>query len=189
MYKILLALLLTSVCLGAYADDTAAYRQQARHVAMELVKQLGGELKQQLARGDPAAAISVCKDKAPAIASELSRKTGWQVTRVSLKVRDPLLGTPDAWEQKGLMELERRMAKGEKPDTLEIAQVVDEPSGKVFRYLKALPVKPMCLMCHGTPDEMPAAIKAKLAQEYPHDKAVGYRPGMLRGAISIKRPL
>ena len=33
------------------------------------------------------------------------------------------------------------------------------------------------------------AIKAKLNSEYPHDKATGYTLGMLRGAVSIKRPL
>ena len=29
----------------------------------------------------------------------------------------------------------------------------------------------------------------KLNSEYPHDKATGYTLGMLRGAVSIKRPL
>jgi hypothetical protein len=32
-------------------------------------------------------------------------------------------------------------------------------------------------------------VRARLATEYPHDKATGYSAGQIRGAISIKRPL
>jgi hypothetical protein len=32
-------------------------------------------------------------------------------------------------------------------------------------------------------------VQAKLASEYPNDQATGYLPNMLRGAISIKKPL
>jgi hypothetical protein len=55
--------------------------------------------------------------------------------------------------------------------------------------MKALPVAPLCVTCHGSADKMPAGIKARLAKEYPHDRATGYAPGQLRGAISVKRPL
>jgi len=40
-------------------------------------------------------------------------------------VRNPLLGTPDAWEQQALQQLETRLAAGEKAETLEVAQVVE----------------------------------------------------------------
>ncbi len=63
----------------------------------------------------PGSAIKVCRDIAPAIASEASRKNGWHVSRVSLKVRNPLLGTPDAWEQKVLADFDRRLEKETRP--------------------------------------------------------------------------
>lgn len=188
MRKTLLTLALAGMTLTAWADQ-AALTDAARQTAMGMIKQLGGELQKQLASGGPEGAISVCREKAPAIASELSRANGWRVTRVSLKARNPLLGTPDTWEQGALMILEKRLAQGEKPETLEFAQVVDEPAGKVFRYMKALPVQPVCTTCHGAAESIPEGVKARLASEYPHDKATGYAPGMIRGGISIKRPL
>lgn len=188
MRKTLLTFALTAMALPTLADETQM-TENARQTAMQLIKLLGGELQKQMSSGGPESAISVCKEKAPAIAGEMSRSTGWRVTRVSLKTRNPLLGTPDEWEQGVLKLLEQRLAAGAKPETLEFAQIVDEPAGKFFRYMKALPVQPVCTTCHGGADYIPEGVKARLAAEYPHDKATGYSPGMIRGGISIKRPL
>ena len=95
---------------------------------------------------------------------------------------------PDAWETASQAALEKRLAAGEKPETLEMWQVVDSAGyDKEFRYAKALVTQPLCLTCHG--ESIPEGIKARLAAEYPMDKATGYGPGMVRGIISIKRPL
>lgn len=199
MRKTLISLTLTALAAAAPAQATGmatdkaidkdAYTAEARQMAGSLAKQLGGALKQQLETGTPESAIAVCRDKAPAIAGEMSRSTGWRVTRVSAKTRNSLLGTPDEWEQGVLKILEARLAAGEKPEALEFSQLVDEPNGRVFRYMKGLPVAPLCTTCHGGPENMPEAVKARIAAEYPHDQAIGYKPGMLRGGISIKRPL
>ncbi|MCS6786392.1 MAG: DUF3365 domain-containing protein [Thiobacillaceae bacterium] len=192
MQRVLTTAALLAAALPAWANQPAnptEMTEAARAMAGQMIRQLGGELQKQLAAGGPEAAISVCKDKAPAIAGELSRTSGWRVTRVSLKVRNPLLGSPDEWEQGALKILERRLAAGEKPETLEFAQIVDEPNGKVFRYMRGLVTAPLCLSCHGAPESIPDAVKARLTTEYPHDKATGYGAGMLRGGVSIKRPL
>jgi hypothetical protein len=166
-------------------DETAA----ARRTAAELAQRLGIVLKKELAEKGPVDAISVCRDTAPALAGEVSRKTGGRVSRVSLKTRNPLLGQPDPWEQQVLFEFEKRLASGEKPEGLEKAERVEEPGGRYFRYMKALPVQPLCLTCHGTAETIPDAVKSKLASEYPHDNATGYSLGQIRGAISIKQPV
>jgi len=59
----------------------------------------------------------------------------------------------------------------------------------VFRYMKALPVADVCLKCHGPVDGMEAGLPAKLAESYPHDQAIGYAKGQIRGALTVKRPL
>ena len=84
---------------------------------------------------------------------------------------------------------DRRVAAGSKPEDLEAAIVVEEPTGKFVRYMKALPVAPMCLTCHGGANDIPPAVKATLSREYPHDRATGYKAGEVRGAVTIKRPL
>jgi hypothetical protein len=111
------------------------------------------------------------------------------VSRVSLKTRNPLLGQPDAWEQQVLRDFDQRLGNGEKPEALEKAEQVDEPAGRYFRYMKALPVQPLCLTCHGTAETIPEPVKSKLASDYPHDNATGYLLGQIRGAISIKQPI
>ena len=75
---------------------------------MSLLQQLGAKLRTTIADNGPEGSVSVCKDVAPLLAGQLSRETGWRVARVSLRTRNPLLGTPDAWEQKVLEEFERR---------------------------------------------------------------------------------
>jgi hypothetical protein len=183
------SLLLALSALPALADDMAQYQEESRKVVKELVTQLGGELRKELQANGPAGAIKVCRNAAPAAASEISRKNGWKVSRVSLKARNPALGMPDAWEQKVLADFEKRAENKENPANLEYAEIVAEPQGKFFRYMKATPTLDMCLSCHGTDEAIPPAVKEVLKTEYPHDKAIGYSLGQIRGAITIKRPL
>lgn len=191
MKKQLLAsatLLLVATSFQAVADDLAKYQEESRKIAKAFVSQLGGELQKEMKDNGPVAAIKVCRKVAPAIASEASRKSGSKVARVSLKTRNPLLGTPDAWEQKVLADFDQRTEK-ENPAGMEFAEVVSEPQGKFYRYMKAIPTQDVCLNCHGTDENMPKGVKEALAADYPKDKATGYSLSQIRGAITIKRPL
>jgi len=182
------SLLLAISALPVLADDMAKYQEESRKVAKEFVQQLGGELQKEMKANGPVSAIKVCRNVAPAIASAASRKSGWKVARVSLKTRNPLLGMPDEWEQKVLADFDKRAGK-ENPAGMEFAEIVTEPQGKFYRYMKAIPVQEVCLKCHGTDKTIPQNVKETLNSEYPHDKATGYTLGQIRGAITIKRPL
>lgn len=173
----------------AWAGDLDRYRDESRVAVKSFAEQLGEALQKEMKTGGPAAAIAVCKDVAPSIASDRSRRSGWRITRVSARVRNPLPGTPDIWEQQVLANFEQRLAQGEKVEALEFAEVVSEPQGKYYRYMKAVPVGEACLACHGPADKVADGVKARFAQDYPHDEALGYRLGQIRGAFSIKRPL
>ena len=181
--------LLAASAMPVAAQDDAARLEEARKMAGTMVQTLGGRLQAAIKEGGPAAAIGVCTSVAPAIAGELSRQNGARVTRVSLRVRNPLLGTPDAWEQGVLQSFEARLAKGEPADKLEFAETVSEPAGRSFRYMKALPVQPVCVNCHGDAANLALEIKERIARDYPADRATGYLPGQIRGAVSVKRPL
>lgn len=173
---------------GPSAEEQAAMAADARKASGSLIQKLGGELKAAMTEKGPAGAIDVCKVRAPQIAADVSKASGFEVKRVSPKNRSPA-GVPDAWEAQAQAGLEKRLAAGEKPETLDTWQVVSTPQGKQFRYAKALPVQPVCLSCHGDPAAIPDGVKARLAAEYPLDKATGYGPGMVRGIVSVKRPL
>ena len=173
----------------ALADDLGKYENESRAIVTPFMQQLMAENKKAIMEGGLESAIKVCKEIAPRMANDLSRQHGIKLTRVSLKVRNPLLGTADEWEQKTLKQFEVRLAKGEKPEALESAEIVNEPNGKYFRYMKAIVLQQGCVACHGTAEQLSDGVKARLAEDYPHDQAIGYTPGQIRGGVSIKRPL
>lgn len=185
----LIAAALVAFVSGAAAQTDAALQDGARKLAAQLQSALAGRLQAEIQAGGPASAIAVCNTVAPGIAADVSRREGVRLTRVSLKTRNPLLGTPDAWEQAVLKRFDERVSKGEKADVLEHAEIVEEPAGRYFRYMKALPVLPLCLNCHGPADNLKPEVRAALAKDYPADRATGYSEGQVRGAISLKRPL
>lgn len=160
---------------------------ESRAVANQIVNQVRSELVRELERTGPVRAITVCKYSVPEITSNISRQTGMRVTRVALRPRNRALGEPDVWEQRVLLDFENRIAKGEKPDTLEYHEIIDEPAGRVFRYMKSLPVTQPCLLCHGPSNQLSEGVRALLATEYPNDKALEYNIGQVRGAVSVKK--
>ena len=164
----------------------AADQKQLKEEAVSIVKKFGGSLKPELKKalkgGGPAHAISVCSEKAPAIAQQLRDDTGWYIRRVSLKNRNPD-GVPDAWERKVLEEFDRRQAAGESAEKMAHAEMVD---GK-FRFMKAQGVEPVCLNCHA--EEVSAEVEEALKEKYPGDKARGYSLGQIRGAFSLAKQL
>ena len=180
-------LAVASACRADAGFDAAL--AEARQLSGQLAQQLGAALRKEMAAGGPEAAIGVCRQLAPDLAGQLSRQSGARVARVSLRARNPMLGQPDAWEQSVLADFDRRAAAGEKPESLEHAEVVSEPGGRSFRYLKAIGVQPLCLACHGGPEALAPGVRERLAADYPHDRATGYAPGQLRGAFTVRRAL
>lgn len=192
LYKLIPSVSLLAASSVFAADNTAAaqsqYLEESRKVAQEFMQTLGGALKKQLALGGAESAIGVCKEIAPSLAHEYS-KNGRVVKRVSLKNRNPEQGVPDAWEQNVLAGFDLAQEQGKPVSDMEIAAVRDEADGRWFRYMKAIPAQAMCLQCHGQSSDISDGVRALLLKEYPQDKAVGYREGQIRGAISIKRLL
>jgi hypothetical protein len=165
----------------------AVDKTELQKEAVSIVKRFGGtlkpELKQAIMAGGPAHAISVCAERAPAIAQSLSDNTGWYVNRVSLKPRNQQSAIPDAWERMVLEQFDRRQANGESAEKMAFSEVVD---GK-FRFMKAQGVQAVCLNCHAADIKPDTA--AALKEKYPMDKARGYTLGQIRGAFSLSRDL
>ena len=175
---------------GAAGDELPrAALDEARKASTELVTSVRSELLKAIEASGQLRAIVVCKYTVPEIASAVSRKYGARVTRVSLTPRNPALGWGDAWEQKVLMDFDDKVAKGDKSEGLDYAEVTTEPSGKFIRYMRALPMLPACMSCHGPAEQISESIRDQLAHDYPHDRALGLVVGKVRGAVSYKKPL
>jgi hypothetical protein len=188
MNRLLALLLLSALSVPALAADEAALLDEARKIASAIPPKLLAVLTEEIKKGGPEGAIDVCRERAPKMAAAATAETGWQIRRVSLKNRNPK-AVPDAWERTALEDFDRRAAAGEQPALLEKGEIVADGEKEVYRYVKALPTMDLCLSCHGTPDRISPAVKAKLQELYPADKAVGYELGQIRGAMTLKRPL
>lgn len=190
MKKLIATLVVAAATFAASAaEDIAALRAETRAATQPLLAKVVGTLKTTLQTTPPHETVDICRDKLPGLVKETRDKTGWNIRRVSLKTRNAERGTPDEWEAKVLADFDTRAAAGEKRETLEHGEIVQTAEGRVFRYMKALPVQETCLTCHGDPATLTLELKDRLATLYPADKATGYRLGDIRGALTVKRPL
>jgi hypothetical protein len=187
MKKLLIAatvLITPLVAALAQANDDALLGE-ARKVATMLPPRLLVGLQEEIGRSGPEGAIPVCKEMAPKMAGEISQQTGWKIKRVSLKARNDARAIPDAWEKAALEDFDKRAAAGEPREKLEKGEKV----GGEYRFVKALPVQPLCLSCHGSAEQISPAVKSALGRHYPNDRATGYSEGQIRGVISVRKPL
>lgn len=168
---------------AAPAIDKAALVESAKGAVQALGGTLKGELEAAMQAGGPVEAMSICQTRAPAIAQAVSAEKGMEVSRVSLKNRNPVMGQANAWQTAVLNDFEAKKAAGEDPATITYAEVVDNE----FRFMKPIPTAAVCLTCHGS--ELSPAVSAKLTELYPHDKAKGYKEGDLRGAFVVVKNL
>jgi hypothetical protein len=189
MKKLFIAAMLCSLAFTVNAD-MEQNKAEAKKITKAFFDELKGELVKGMKAGGPVTAIGVCNSLAPAIAMKHSQESGWNVARTSLKLRNPA-NAPDAWETKVLQQFEERRAKGEGPDSLAYAEVVEEGGDKYFRFMKGIVMPPLekmpCLKCHG--ENLDPNTAAKLDELYPQDKARGYKAGQVRGAFTLKKKL
>lgn len=182
------ALVLGLLALCSASAEDAALLGEARSVAASLPPRLLTVLQEEIAKGGFEGAIGACRDFAPRLATEASAESGWTIRRVSLRNRNPK-ALPDAWERAVLEDFDRRAAAGEAPATLEKGEAIGNGTTHEYRYMKALPTQELCLACHGTAERIGPAVKARLAELYPDDRATGYRPGEIRGALTLRKSL
>ena len=175
---------------AARGQDKALQMQieACRKIAQQVADAHNALLIKELQFSGPVRSLMFCKFGCPDITAAQSRRTGWKVSMVSLKPRNSAMGMADVWEQNAILSFQRRRAKGEAADAMELAEKVREPQGSFFRYAKAIPVEPMCLTCHGARDALPDGVKDQLALDYPHDLATGFSAGQVYGIVSIKSP-
>ena len=66
-------------------------------------------------------------------------------------------------------------------------EIIIEDESKYLRYLRPIFIQAECLNCHGSEIDMQQETKELIAGKYPNDKAINYKLGDLRGAVSVKK--
>ena len=183
------ALLLLITVLASSADagfDQATELDRANRASSEFAAALKSELMSAMQSGGALEAIEVCNTRAVPISEKVSLENSMNLSRVSLKNRNPD-NAPNEWQTEVLNGFETRKKAGEAPVDLNWNQISDTENGREFRFMKAIPTGGLCLQCHGT--AIAPKLAEKLSELYPEDKATGYSEGDMRGAFVVTRRL
>ena len=167
---------------GDYVPDWLA---KSRVLTQQLGTELKGELSRALAGGGPAAAIDICRTRAPEIAARLSRESGAVVSRTALRVRNPA-NAPGDLERAVLEQFAADLASGHAEMPLEAAVDLNRGGRIEHLYMRAIPMEALCTTCHGA--TLAPDIAAAIAKAYPLDQGTGFATGELRGAFKVLWP-
>jgi hypothetical protein len=169
----------------ADAQDVARARERADAAAAMLTGRLMNELAEALKQGGPVNAVRVCGEIAQEVTRALGNENELVLKRTSLKTRNPA-NAPDDFERAWLERAEAALAAQRTAEA--VYEVRAAPRGGLeLRYLRPI-IFPggLCTQCHGLPEEIEPEVRELLQQRYPADRATGFRPGDLRGAISVR---
>lgn len=164
----------TAVDLASLNARQRAQAAKADQARTELATALLAELQAAVAKDGAAAAIDVCRVRAPLLAGDVATRNGVRLGRTSTKLRNPGNHTPD-WAGSHVV------GTGTEP-------VMFAASDGRFGSLAPIRVMPLCLQCHGNRDDLAADVRAALERHYPADQATGYATGDLRGWFWVEVP-
>lgn len=161
------ALVLLLLISNAFAER--ATKEEALSSIKELAMGLKKELKAAIKAGGPMNALTTCNTKAMPVTEKIQKKN-ISVGRVSTKNRNPN-NTPKEW-MKSYIE---QFHEGKIEKKFVEVKISDSKSGIL------MPIKTggLCLTCHG--EKISSKLGAKIKELYPEDKALGYKPGEIRG--------
>ncbi len=180
---LLTALLSTSMALASEAN-TRSSEMTVKQEGVKYIKMLGGTLKTNLQKEMMAdktgvGAVTFCTTQANKIIEDINTKLPEyaKIRRTSLKLRNEKNNNADALDTKIMEEYVASIeAKTFTPKDIKVVEDDD-----VTRVYKPLLAKAVCLVCHG--NKISPAIQAEITKGYPHDKAVNFKEGSLRGVI------
>ena len=158
---------------------------EARASSGQLGSQLISALQEALSGQGPVGGVQVCNLEAPKIAESVSGER-FEVGRTALRVRNPA-NAPDDWEASVLQHFQAEMKQGADPACLDTWKVEIIDGERVGRYMKAIPMGPQCVVCHG--ESIAPDLAETIDRLYPEDQATGFAPGELRGAFTITADL
>ncbi len=164
-------------------EEKKAYMEKSKQIAQEAFQIFTSHLQRYFKEKHPVEALEYCKNNALKITDSLAKVHGVEIKRTSYRLRNPE-NKPTDQEEKIMKIFKQRILKNLKPEPYLHYDV----NGNPHVYIPII-TQEKCLMCHGDPNkEIPQEINNKLAELYPGDKAIFFKPGDLRGIWSIKFP-
>lgn len=178
-------LLIPLIALSLFAQTAPDPAVEGPKIIAEAFSNLSGALGEAIAKKGPSGALSVCSEEAPKIAQEVASTHGVTLRRATLKPRNPK-NAADEVEKAALESFGSALAKNEAPKP----QVITNADGSTSFLAPIVLGNPLCLQCHGTPNQdIASETLAAIQTLYPDDKATGFTLGDLRGLWRITFPV
>jgi hypothetical protein len=121
--------------------------------------------------------VTVCRTDAPRLAAEVGRERDVAIGRTSDRLRNPG-NAPPAWARAAVESSGGRPAADVKPVAVDLGDRVG--------LLRPIVAGQACTRCHGARESIPQDVAARLAGEYPDDRALGYGAGDHRGFFWVE---
>ncbi|MEZ6096861.1 MAG: DUF3365 domain-containing protein [Pirellulaceae bacterium] len=128
--------------LSKLSPQQAAQKEKAIAAKDQMFSELLAELTKSMIEKSPAETVAVCKERAPAIATNISNEHGLVIGRTSFKLRNAANAPPEWAKDFVRARVENEIA-------------VDLPNQKLG-VLLPIRLKSACLMCHGTSSQIPS---------------------------------
>lgn len=152
-------------------------KEIAQTTAEGMLQQVGKNMKE----GGVAQAAPFCNAHAAEITNDFAIKSGVEIKRTSHKLRNDK-NAPNKREQEIIDSY-----LSQKPE--ELKPIVEKNTDGSIQFYAPIKLMDKCTVCHGILGEtMEAKNDSIIKVLYPNDKAIGFKPGEIRGIWSIKFP-
>ncbi len=179
----ILIILLSLFIFHLKSDTDSNYQEELIiEIINKTMKNLKNTLQTALKDGNIVEAIKICSSQAQDL-TMLNNTEKTSIKRISLKYRNPA-NKPTKKEELILKSFEEKLQSGIEFNDLVFKQTITNYKEKTFTYIKAIPVKEVCLNCHG--DNVSKKVLKQIKINYPNDKAIGFNLGEIRGAFSVR---
>lgn len=163
-----------SYALSEAPAEWAPALKAADEAMQALQSRLLSRLTTELARVGAARAVDVCRVEAQAMTDSVREERGFDLGRTSRRLRSPK-NAPRPWVEPFLASAEGKKAR-------EVSAVAVD-LGEHIGVLKPIPVKGLCLQCHGRKEVLSPRLRRTLRERYPEDQGTGFAEGDLRGFL------
>jgi hypothetical protein len=184
----LFMVLLTSAALTAQSAPTWPIRSappelrplvaRADLMIVEMHNSVLRELTDALSEGDAAQAMGSCHIDSRLITLLLARG-GVGAGRTSHRLRNPA-NQPPRWAEAIVETYAGRRSRDVDGFVIDL--------GYTMGVLRPISQQPVCANCHAPLDHLSEPVRLAIATRYPHDQAVGFREGEVRGWFWVELP-
>lgn len=175
----LLTFLLFHACSPKQKLTDEEVLEKGSAISGKLLTALLNELNTEIKENGVISAINYCSFQAIPITKQISENEQVQLSRVSHRNRNPM-NEANSEELNLIEEYIRKQKAGE-----QLQAIVVQGKGTKTFYSPILLAAPLCLSCHGKPEEMDPGVRQAILERYPYDNAVNFELNEVRGMFKV----